>query len=177
MDQLFNLRSDLSPSAPADEDDVNLTKHFLADTGDFEVPDYGITRYPDAPLFEAIANFQGRNKLATDGIMRASGPTEGALDQHLRETRWKPVERLRTELDRRCRGLAPAIFIPNLPSDPDACKRIEDKCWMQLQIDLLECSRIAGGNRRIFKICESSAMERYGNCLAGRPLGPLYRGE
>jgi hypothetical protein len=152
MDRLFKLRSDLAPSAKADGDDVNLTKHFLAGTGDFEVPDYGITKYPDAHLFDAIAKFQGRNKLETDGIMRASGPTEGALDRQLRETRWKPVERLRNELDRRCRGLEPAILIPGMPFGSRACKRKEGECDLQLQVDLLECSRIAEGDRRIFAI-------------------------
>ncbi len=176
MDRLFKLRSDLAPSAKADGDDVNLTKHFLADTGDFEVPDYGITKYPDALLFDAIANFQARNKLATDGIMRASGPTEGALDRQLRETRWKPIERIRNELDRRCRGLDPTIFIPGFSFGPDACKRKKDECDIQFDVDILECSRIAKGNQRIFRICESSAMERYGNCIAGRPIGPLYQG-
>lgn len=55
-------------------------------------------------------------------------------------------------------------------------KRDNDKCDDQLEEDLRRCSRIARGNREIYRRCQKSAMERYGNCIAGRPLGPLDEG-
>ena len=61
-----------------------------------------------------------------------------------------------------------------LPLRGDA--REEDKCDKQLRADLARCSQTARDNHEIYRRCEKTAMERYANCIAGRPLGPLDEG-
>lgn len=71
------LRQD---SANIDEKDVFAVKHALVKTGHYDVPEYGITPYPDKALFGAIKDFQKENGLRTDGIIKPEGETLSALN-------------------------------------------------------------------------------------------------
>lgn len=52
----------------------------------------------------------------------------------------------------------------------------ESQCDRWLEMDLDRCNEIARGDREVYRRCEKSAMERYANCLAKRPMGPLDEG-
>lgn len=58
----------------------------------------------------------------------------------------------------------------------DGEERPEDECDAQYATDISVCKVIAEGDRERFRRREKSAAERYANCIAGRPLGPLDEG-
>lgn len=76
---LLGLSSTISPFNDTQPDDVIKTKSALAQTGHYQVPDFGITPYPDTPMIDGIKKFQKDNGLKIDGVMKPQGPTETAL--------------------------------------------------------------------------------------------------
>jgi len=64
-------------------EDVLETKKRLKKIGHYEVPDYGLTPYPDRALFDGIKGFQKNAGLKVDGIMKPGGPTERTLNETL----------------------------------------------------------------------------------------------
>ena len=64
-------------------EDVLETKKRLKKIGHYEVPDYGLTPYPDRALFDGIKGFQKNAGLKIDGIMKPGGPTERTLNETL----------------------------------------------------------------------------------------------
>jgi hypothetical protein len=98
----FRLREPLRADASANLDDALDAKKALRRLGDFEAPDYGLTPYPDRPLFDAVRRFQRREGLAEDGIMNPGGPTEAALDARLKKqpSVRAPIDRERASLPR-----------------------------------------------------------------------------
>ena len=50
---------------------------------------------------------------------------------------------------------------------------IERRCDALYVKDIAECQRRHGPSSHLRAACYGSASERYGNCLAGRPVGPL----
>ncbi|NVN87530.1 MAG: hypothetical protein HXX15_15750 [Rhodopseudomonas sp.] len=44
-------------------------------------------------------------------------------------------------------------------------------CWNQFQIDTMRCNAVIPASRRA--VCRGQAMERYANCISGKPLPPL----
>jgi hypothetical protein len=77
------LKNTLGTSYPADPSDVVHTKLRLQSRGYYDEPKYGVTEYPDTPLFEGIRRFQKDNGLQIDGLMRPGGPTETRLAGNL----------------------------------------------------------------------------------------------
>ncbi len=77
----FKLRSTLSRNANADPDDTRRTKKALDQIGYFETPSYGMTEYPDEPMFKGIEDFQRDQGLNRDGIMKPNGETAKALEK------------------------------------------------------------------------------------------------
>lgn len=75
----IKLNSTLGRSYNVDPDDVLKMKQALNSLGYYEVPSYGMTPYPDEPLFEAIEAFQKTHGLSRDGIMKPDGETEIAV--------------------------------------------------------------------------------------------------
>ncbi len=73
------LRQD---NANMEAEDVLKVKTALAKTGHYEIPDYGITKYPDKRMFDAIKNFQDENDLKKDGVITPEGPTLQALNRY-----------------------------------------------------------------------------------------------
>jgi hypothetical protein len=70
------LRRPLSPTSDADPDDVLAAKSAFKTLGYYEVPDYGLTPYPDQALFDGIRNYQKDKRLTVDGYMLPEGETE-----------------------------------------------------------------------------------------------------
>lgn len=86
----FRLKSPLGRAYTVDEDDVFDTKTALASLRGYEVPAYGLTPWPDNPLFDSIEAFQSRNRLTTDGYMLPDGETETALNAALASAAERP---------------------------------------------------------------------------------------
>ncbi len=173
MSTFVRLKQPLGPTYPSDEEDTLLTKHLLTDVGHFEIPRYGITPWPDDPLFSGIDSFQRRKSLDVDSLMLPGGPTEKALNEEL--TRLK----LPLRQDRDCdqERVEPAIRLPGGIWRRDNCPApADDECDRQFEADIRRCAQIAGGDRRLYRICHDSAMERLAACIANRPLPPLYEG-
>ena len=61
-----------SPSAP------------LNRLGFYQVPDYGLTPWPDGAMFKGIETFQERSRLKVDGVMAPGEETETWLGKALR---------------------------------------------------------------------------------------------
>lgn len=56
-----------------------MMKSALGVLGHYEAPEWGMTQFPDAALYSAIANFQKSAGLTADGVMKPEGPTEDTL--------------------------------------------------------------------------------------------------
>ncbi len=85
----FKLKRITERSSSSDLDDVLKVKTALHGLGYYDMPDYGMTTFPDQPLFKGIKKFQSVNSLKKDGIMKPDGPTVNTL--------WKKVSE---EVDR-----------------------------------------------------------------------------
>lgn len=88
------LKATLASNSAADEDDVVSVKTSLKRLGYYEEPDYGLTPYPDRPLFTAIRSFQKDNDLDVDGVMKPAGPTELKLAEALKQKAAAPTQPL-----------------------------------------------------------------------------------
>jgi peptidoglycan hydrolase-like protein with peptidoglycan-binding domain len=70
----------LEPLAPsANALDVLKIKSAMATLGYYEVPEWGLSQFPDPALFKAIQAFQRKHGLKADGVMKPGGPTEASL--------------------------------------------------------------------------------------------------
>ncbi|MEO5337229.1 MAG: peptidoglycan-binding protein [Magnetospirillum sp. WYHS-4] len=76
----LRLKSTLGRPYNVSLDDVVPVKRVLQGLGYYAIPSYGITPYPDEPLFQGIERFQRDNNLRVDGIMKPGGPTESTLN-------------------------------------------------------------------------------------------------
>jgi len=63
--------------------DVVKMKSALGALGHYAAPDWGVSQFPDAALFDAIKRFQKSQGLKTDGAIKPGGETEAALSQAL----------------------------------------------------------------------------------------------
>jgi hypothetical protein len=89
----FKLNSALRASSAANGDDVLNMKQGLNKLGHYEAPAYGMTPYPDTPMFDGMKAFQKKNGLTVDGYARPGGPTEKTLNSHLANTAHDLVQR------------------------------------------------------------------------------------
>ncbi|MDV7340062.1 hypothetical protein RYZ26_10695 [Terasakiella sp. A23] len=76
---MFRVGKTISQDANADPNDVLNTKNALAQTGDYQVPDFGITDVPDMGMIDGLKSFQQKNGLKVDGVMKPGGPTESKM--------------------------------------------------------------------------------------------------
>lgn len=81
LNNFFSVKNTISQSSNTQPDDVVKTKTALAQTGDYDVPDFGITDIPDRGMIDGLKKFQKKNGLKVDGIMRPGGPTEAKLGE------------------------------------------------------------------------------------------------
>ncbi|MAO57165.1 MAG: hypothetical protein CMM61_15925 [Rhodospirillaceae bacterium] len=103
----FKLNATLGRDYNADLDDTLRTKKALQKIGLFETPSYGMTEFPDEPLFKGIEKFQARHGLKQDGIMKQDGETATKLGQVLARNA-NNEEKKRPE-DQRCAALESQI--------------------------------------------------------------------
>jgi len=82
----IRIKNTLSAESSANLDDVLIIKKALAKTGHYEVPEYGLTPYPDKQLFKAIKQFQQDENLKIDGIIAPNGETIERLNAGKRKT-------------------------------------------------------------------------------------------
>ncbi len=80
---LFSVGKTISQSSNTDPNDVLNTKNALAQTGDYQMPGYGITDIPDMGMIDGLKRFQQKNGLKVDGIMKPGGPTESKIGETL----------------------------------------------------------------------------------------------
>ncbi len=77
----FSVGNTISQSSNTQPDDVFKTKSALVQTGDYKVPDFGITDIPDMGMIDGLKRFQQKNGLKVDGVMKPGGPTEAKLGE------------------------------------------------------------------------------------------------
>ncbi len=80
---MFRVGKTISQESNTDPNDVLNTKNALAQTGDYQVPDFGITEVPDMGMIDGLKNFQQKNGLKVDGVMKPGGPTESKIGEVL----------------------------------------------------------------------------------------------
>lgn len=80
---LFRVGKTISQNSNTDPNDVLNTKTALAQTGDYQVPDFGITDIPDMGMIDGLKKFQQKNGLKVDGVMKPGGPTESKIGETL----------------------------------------------------------------------------------------------
>ncbi len=90
----LHLKKLLASNASANEDDVLTVKQRLNVLGHYEVPSYGMTRYPDNRLFDGITSFQREQGLIVDSYMQPGGETETRLNQLYRQETTAPQKTL-----------------------------------------------------------------------------------
>jgi len=83
MTNPYKIKQSVGPDYNHDQDDVFRTKTALKDLGHFKTPDYGLTKYPDTPLFDGIKSYQRAKGLRVDGVMKPDGPTAAAMGKDL----------------------------------------------------------------------------------------------
>lgn len=79
----IRLRGVIDRAARVDESDTLQTKMALGELGYYRTPGYGMTPYPDEPMFDGIRKYQHDNRLRVDGMMKPGGETESSLNQKL----------------------------------------------------------------------------------------------
>lgn len=86
MTKRFTLKAPLASNANVDLDDAMKTKLALQRLGYYKTPSYGMTPYPDQPLFDAVADLQRDKGLRRTGEVRPGDDTEKAIRVALSET-------------------------------------------------------------------------------------------
>ena len=194
MYNFFQLNRPLKRDANADLNDVFKVKTVLSDLGHYNVPDWGVTQYPDDGLFKGIKSFQQDHGLKVDGIMNPGGETEQTLSSVLQTVNTNPILNLQTHNKKRKNdgiqmaavGAAPAIpwlaaQIPgwiagaagllgmSLPLKGDTPQ--DDNCDYQLyNVDTPTCNEISKRRgKQAGQRCHTTASERHAACLSGKP--------
>ena len=80
------LKSTIGRNYGVEADDTLSMKNIMRRLGHYETPDYGMTPFPDEPMFEGIRGFKKAKGLAVDGVVEPQGPTARALGEALRPT-------------------------------------------------------------------------------------------
>jgi hypothetical protein len=79
----LRIRDTVGPGNSVDTRDIPKLKMALNHLGYYDAPSYGMNKYPDLRMFEAIEAFQGDHGLIRDGIIRPNGPTLDRLNKDL----------------------------------------------------------------------------------------------
>lgn len=81
--QPFKLFGRVDSAASTDERDTLQTKTALQKLGYYKMPNYGMTPYPDEPMFDGIKAYQRNFGLNVDGAMAKGGETVKSLNRTL----------------------------------------------------------------------------------------------
>jgi peptidoglycan hydrolase-like protein with peptidoglycan-binding domain len=121
------------------------------------VPDYGLTRFPDASLYDGIKSFQRDTGLKVDGIAKPDGPTIQTLGQR--------VSQLKS-------SITPSDY-QKAASKSDA--PTPEECDYHFhKVDIPVCNAIKRRRgKQASARCFHSAAVRYAACLHGTPLSQL----
>ncbi len=79
----LRIKGHVAGSTRVGPEDTLSTKKALHDLGYYDIPDYGMTPYPDQPMFDGIAEIQKKHDLFHDRAMRPGGETETAINREL----------------------------------------------------------------------------------------------
>lgn len=79
----FQLKKPIGEAFNMDLDDSLNTKKALVDLGHMEVPQHGLTEFPDRPMIDGVKSFQRDQNLQVDGVMKPDGPTIKRLNDTL----------------------------------------------------------------------------------------------
>lgn len=181
----ITLNETIGSSYPTDPEDVWNVKSGLSDLGYYEAPEaYGMTPWPDSPMFESIKSFQKNHDLEVDGIMKPEGPTLATMNRKLsladnsssddgQQLAYNPAATnlLDTILQRRSKGgggggnSCPGDRGPGSNEDCDRQADVDEQICRQLPLP------------RLRQPCWQSANERYAACKGGRPMPPLNTGD
>ena len=77
------LKNTIGRNYSVGEYDTLTMKNILKKLGHYKTPDYGMTPFPDEPMFEGIRGFQKAKGLVVDGVVAPQGPTARALGEAL----------------------------------------------------------------------------------------------
>ena len=80
------LKNTIGRNYGVEADDTLTMKNVLKRLGHYKTPDYGMTPFPDEPMFEGIRGFQKAKGLLVDGVVAPRGPTARALGEALQPT-------------------------------------------------------------------------------------------
>lgn len=168
---LLVLNRPLSTTSDADPDDVLSAKSKFTRLGYYEVPRYGLTPYPDQPLFDGIRDFQKDNALTVDGYMLPGGETEHSVNNSL-ATNGRNAKNDRDDDDACAEPAIQPWQLPpwGTPRRRDYCplpseKANKEDCERQALNDERICGSISGPRgpyRR--QRCWASVQARYGHC-------------
>lgn len=89
----LKLAGRVDRAAQVHEDDTMQTKAALKALGHYKAPSYGMTPYPDEPMFDGIKAYQKANKLNVDGVMKPGGETEQSMNKRVAEAQAAERER------------------------------------------------------------------------------------
>jgi peptidoglycan hydrolase-like protein with peptidoglycan-binding domain len=76
----YRTNETLARNVSVDMDDTLKTKKALQHLGYYETPSYGMTRYTDNHMFDAIEKFQKDHDLKVDGVIEPDGETAATID-------------------------------------------------------------------------------------------------
>gem|GEM_PF-2108396 len=79
----LKLKSEVASNSSVDLVDSLRVKQGLNKLGYLQEPKFGITRYPNQQMFDAIQDFQKGKGLKIDGVMKPGGETEQTLSKIL----------------------------------------------------------------------------------------------
>ncbi len=89
----FRLAGSVGSDRHVEEEDTLKTKKALHQLGRYDIPEYGLTPYPDEQMFQEIGKFQKEKKLYQDRIMNPNGETEAAINRELSKFKRNPYVR------------------------------------------------------------------------------------
>ncbi len=99
------LKEEIGSDRPVDEEDTIALKKALKQIGRYREPSYGITPYPDEPMFKAINDIQKEKGLIRDGMMKPGGETQDAINVELARTGGSGGRYPGAGLPARCRSI------------------------------------------------------------------------
>lgn len=170
-----SLASPLGETSPADPDDVLRAKHAFRKLGYYKIPSYGLTPYPDQPLFNGIRAYQKDKDLIVDGLMMPGGETEQSVNNSLAGDGLNAENGAHDGCAEEAVSILPGYpwirrrnYCP-IPSE----KPSNEDCRRKIEQDEERCRKISAryGSYRAQR-CYASAYLRHGNCIAGRPDFP-----
>ncbi|TAN73371.1 MAG: peptidoglycan-binding protein [Magnetospirillum sp.] len=182
----IDLNETIGSSYPANPEDVWNVKTTMNDLGYYDPPaSYGMTPWPDTPMFEGIKTFQKDHGLDVDGVMYPDGPTVKAINEKATaadnsgsnnndQLAYNPagtnlLDMIMQRGQKGGGGGGNSCPGERGPGSDEDCDRLAD-------LDDEMCRRLPP-LPRLRQQCWESASQRNAACKAGRPMPPLNTGD